>query len=341
MLRITRLVVSPVLALATAALGGCLSPIDDAGGDPGTGTAPAEQPEVAAPADLASAGAPLDARAAVVKSPAHGASLLASALTSSWFSGTVAAGATQHWIWNNANTTVAFQVGLSPIGASTTSPCRFAVTKMWDVQQPGGEREFHFFLQNTGAIACGTDILLASKVRTATWATGGIAVGATQNWTWNNASPSTGAFFVGVSPSGATGSTPCELQITRTFYLEQPSGEREYHFALKNIGAIACQGDVQLGLTTSANSSWSTGALNPGAGQSWTWNNANPLDRVYVPGLTPSGASGLTACQLEITSSFYQQVINAGGTTEREFHFNLQNSGSLACLGTVLLNYMD
>jgi hypothetical protein len=50
---------------------------------------------------------------------------------------------------------------------------------------------------------------------------------------------------------------------------------------------------------------------------------------------------GLTACQLEITSSFYQQVINTGGTTEREFHFNLQNSGSLACLGTVLLNYMD
>jgi hypothetical protein len=59
----------------------------------------------------------------------------------------VAVGATQRWVWNNANTTYAFQVGLSPIGAATNNPCWFAVTRMWDIQQSGGEREFHFMQQ--------------------------------------------------------------------------------------------------------------------------------------------------------------------------------------------------
>ena len=54
-------------------------------------------------------------------------------------------------------------MGLSPLGASTSSACQVEVTRAWDVQQYGGEREFHFNIKNTGAITCGANILLGSK----------------------------------------------------------------------------------------------------------------------------------------------------------------------------------
>ena len=109
---------------------------------------------------------------------------------------------------------------------------------------------------------------------------------------------------------------------------------------MTNVGAIACQGDIQLAVVTTANSSWSTGSMSPGASGTWVWNNANPLDRVYAPGLSPAGAVGSTPCQLEVTKSYYQQVINTDGTTERKFYLTVQNTGTLTCSGTVLLNYL-
>ncbi|ADO71407.1 hypothetical protein [Stigmatella aurantiaca] len=284
----------------------------------------------------------LDGRAAAAAEGVRGmaASPGLMGLASSWYSGSVAAGATQHWYWNNSSLTSAYSVGLSPTGASTTSGCRFEVTRTWDVQQYGGEREFHFSIKNIGSIACGTNILLASRERTSTWATGGIDVGASKSWTWNNANPLTATHIVGLSPSGSTSANPCQLEVTRTWYAQQPGGEREFKFTVKNIGAIACQGDVQLAVVTSANSSWSTGSLSPGASGSWVWNNANPLDRVYAPGLSPAGALGTTPCQLEVTKSSYQQVIDSDGTTERKYYFTVQNVGSLTCSGTLLLNYL-
>jgi hypothetical protein len=128
--------------------------------------------------------------------------------------------------------------------------------------------------------------------------------------------------------------------VTRTWYAQQPSGEREFKFTVKNVGAIACQGDIQLAVVTNSASSWSVGSMSPGTSKSWGWNNANPLDRVYAPGLSPAGAAGLTACQLEVTNSYYQQKINSDGTTEREYFFTVQNVGSLTCSGTLLLNYL-
>lgn len=290
--------------------------------------------------DAASATNVLDGRAAAAaEATTLGArAVVPLGLDSTWFSGSVASGATQHWVWNNASLTAAYKVGLSPIGASTTSPCQFQVTRAWDVQQHTGEREFHFDIKNTGAITCGANILLASQQRTSTWATGGIAAGASQNWVWNNANPLTAAHFAGVSPTGSTTANTCEIEVTRSWYVQQPSGEREFHFTIKNTGAIACQGDIQLAQTTSADSSWSTGTLAPGAAGSWGWNNANPLDRVYVPGLSPAGASGTTACQLEVTETSYQQMIKSDGTAERRFLLTVKNVGSLSCFGTVLLN---
>jgi hypothetical protein len=284
--------------------------------------------------------AALDGRAAAA---AEGVQAMAlnprlTGLASSWYSGTVAAGATQYWYWNNSSTTSAYSVGLSPTGASTSSGCRFEVSRSWDVQQHGGEREFHFIIKNTGSIACGANILLASRERTNTWATGGIDVGASQSWTWNNANPLNASYVVGISPAGSTSANPCQLEVTRTWYAQQPGGERKFMFTVKNVGAIACQGDVQLAAITTASGSWSTGSLSPGASGSWVWNNANPLDRVYAPGLSPAGAIGSTPCQLQVTKSAYQQVINADGTAERKFHLTVQNIGSLTCSGTILLN---
>lgn len=282
----------------------------------------------------------LDGRAAVAAETKDLSALTSQTMgLTSWYSGAVAPGVTQHWVWNNAPATLVFTAGASPVGATTSSACDFEVTRSWDVQHATGEREFHFYLKNVGAITCGANVLLDSMARVNSWATGGIAAGATKGWTWNNAAP--GAFFANLNPSGATSADDCQLEVTRTWYVQQPGGEREFHLNVQNVGAIACQGDVNLGLTTAANSSWSTGALNPGAVQYWTWNNANPLDRIYVPGLNPLGASGLTPCALEVTRQFYRQVVNTNGTTEREFHFNVQNVGSLACYGTVLLNYMN
>jgi hypothetical protein len=282
----------------------------------------------------------LDGRAAAAAEGVRGMALTPGlqGLVSSWYSGSVAAGATQHWYWNNSSTTAAFTVGLSPTGASTTGPCKFEVIRTWDVQQYGGEREFHFYIKNTGSIACGTNILLSSQTRSSTWSTGGIEAGASKSWTWNNANPVTASHIVGVSPSGATSSNSCQLEVTRTWYVEQPLGEREFKFTVKNVGAIACQGDIQLAVITNAASSWSTGSMAAGTSKSWVWNNANPLDRVYAPGLSPS--AGLTACQLEVTKSYYQQKINTDGTTEREYYLTVANVGSVTCSGTLLLNYL-
>lgn len=323
----------PSLLVTTLLVGCVLSPEEETiGEDSEDQLLPSEEAALTANA--------LDGRAAAA-AEAKTLGILPSStlsLTSSWYSGSIDPGATKHWYWNNSSLTAAFHVGLSPIGASTASACQLEVTRQWDVQKYGGEREFHFYIKNTGAIACGANILLGSKQSFNTVATGGIAAGASKSWTWNNANPLTASHLIGVSPSGATSTDSCQLEVTRLWYVRQP-GERELKFTVKNVGAIACQGDVQLALTTDAASSWSTSNLSPGGAQSWVWNNANPLDRVYVPGLSPG--SSVTPCQLEVTQSYYRQVINSGGSTEREFRFTVKNAGTSTCLGTVLLNYLD
>lgn len=264
------------------------------------------------------------------------------AAVSSWSSGSVAPGGAQHWIWNNAGTTAAYKVGLSPVGASTTSPCTFQVTRTWDVQQNTGEREFHFMIQNTGAITCATTVLLASQAHfNGPFSTGGIDVGASKEFWWNNANPLTASHVVNTSPTGSTSAHTCDLEVSRTWYVQQPGGEREFHFLITNIGAIACQGDILLALNTGTVSSWSNGTTSPGTSKGWVWNNANPLTRVFVPGLSPTGASGTTPCALELTSTSYQQFINTDLSVERKFFMTVKNIGSLSCSGTVLLNDLD
>ncbi|HEY0638650.1 MAG TPA: hypothetical protein VGD67_13450, partial [Pseudonocardiaceae bacterium] len=77
---------------------------------------------------------------------------------------------------------------------------------------------------------------------------------------------------------------------------------------------------------------WLSATLAPGGTESWTWNNANPLDAGYEVGYSPSGG-GPTACRFETVDTSYHQM--PGG--ERKFMFTIKNTGSVTCRTTVLL----
>lgn len=280
----------------------------------------------------------LDARAAA---GAGGVGAGASSSTlAGWHTGLLDPGAQQHWHWNNAGTGV-YKVGFSPSGATTAGACQFTVVRSWDLQQPTGEREFHFIVQNSGAIACSANVLLQSQAAMTTWATGTISPGATVGWTWNNANPLNATHLVNLAPAGASGSSTCELEVTRSYYVQQPTGERELRFQVKNSGAIACSGTVLLARNSNVGPSWATGTLAPGASASWFWNNANPRNRVYVPGVSPSGAAGTNTCQLEVLPTSYNETLNANETSQRRYLVGVKNVGTTSCSGTLLLNYLD
>jgi hypothetical protein len=255
-----------------------------------------------------------------------------------WFSGTMAAGASSSWVWNNAGATRAYTVSLSPVGASTTTACQFEVTRSWDVQQASGEREFHWIIKNVGTIACGTNVMLSSIVAANTWQTGGINAGASKSMTWNHANPKDTVYLPGLNPSGATSTASCQLEVTRRSYVDKPDGEREFHFTVKNAGTIACQGTVLLAQRDAGNG-FNIGPIGTGNTGFYEWHNA-PTNYIFIVGLTPNGATATTSCELEITRDWYVQQIKADGTFNREVHFNVKNTGStISCSAVAQLAF--
>jgi len=251
-----------------------------------------------------------------------------------WFTGTISPGASLNQKWNNTNPSLAYLVGLNPQGAGTTTPCQMEVTRTWYVQQPGGEVEFWFTIKNIGTLACSTEILLTWLPNIAgAWSTGGVDPGASMTKHWNNANPLTNSYVAGLSPVGATGTTACQFEVTREWYAQQPGGEREFWFTIKNVGTIACSTNILLG-TKASTKITTTGTLAAGASISKSWNNANPLNAAHIVGLSPLGATS-TACQLEVTRTWYRQVINP--PAERELRYTVKNVGSISCSADVLL----
>jgi len=122
-------------------------------------------------------------------------------------------------------------------------------------------------------------------------------------------------------------------------YNRKPSDERELLLTFKNIGSIACQGEVQLGRTTNASTSWSTGYIGPGASALSGRNNVNPLDRVFAVGVLPEKLTYLD-CTMEVDRTYYRQRLNAG-VPERELMVITKSLGEYSCTGTLLLNYLD
>lgn len=316
-------------------------PIVEELADPTALPAPADPDEPAAAPELGELG---DARAAAAEFAAKAAkegSVGALGLNSTWFSGTIAPGASKGWVWNNASHTAAFAVGLSPIGATTTTPCKFEVSRLFDRQKFGGEREVVIYIKNTGTLSCGANVSLGSETRFTGLAVAGLAPGASTSFLWNNANPVTASHIISVDPSGATSGDDCEMEVTRIWYTQQSSGERELRFTVKNVGSIACQGTANIALAGGETSSWGTGVINAGDSATKHWNNAMPLDRIYVPALSPGGSPFFSPCTMEVTTSYYRQIINTNGTPEREFYFTIKNSGSVNCFGSVLLNHVD
>jgi len=164
-------------------------------------------------------------------------------IAGAWNTNGVAPGGSVTKHWNNASASSAYVAGLSPNGATATTPCQFEVTREWYAQQPGGEKEFWFTITNVGTIACTAEVLLSHNAAGSTSVTGPLAPGGTAGSNWNN-NPTPIAYLVGFSPSGATATTPCLYELTRTYYSQTinsgGTSEREFRHYWRNAGSITC-----------------------------------------------------------------------------------------------------
>ena len=262
-----------------------------------------------------------------------------------WFTGTIAAGSSKTFYWNNANPlNSSYVVGLDPVGATIGQQCQMEVTRQWYQQKPGGEREFWFTVKNIGTFNCGANLLLRGlPAANGTWNTGVMSPGQSQTSKWNNALYER-AYAVGFSPQGATSSSACQFEVLRTWnvMLFNPTGptEREVWFTYRNVGAIACSAAIQIGYKDGANPIHHT-SMEIGSTGYWIWNNATPLTRAYVLDVSPGFTTQANSCAMEATRSWYVQKVNTNGSTEREFHYHIKNIGTLKCGHNVLLGAGD
>jgi hypothetical protein len=280
--------------------------------------APAAQ---AAPGDRA-----LDARAAA------GIGGTAQPATASWYSGTVAVGASKTYYWN-ASGGVVFEVGFSPLGASSPAvPCQFEVTRQWYVQTTAGKRQFWWTFKNVGQVACGANVMLTHRAQTASFAVGGLNPGQSTTKYWDNLDETKSVYKVGLTPTGATSTKECHMEVTRTWFVRDWA-DKQIWMTIKNIGTIACATTVVI-----ANMDNDIEIMTPDlySGQEWSsqLNNANPLTVTYWLALGPRVFKD---CKLEAVREHYVQRVNANGTTEREFRFTIKNVGVDACDGGVLI----
>ena len=260
-----------------------------------------------------------------------------------WYSGTIAPGASGTFTWNNANPlNVSYEVGLSPMFATMEAPCEFEVMRAWYVQNyPSLERQFKITIKNIGTISCGTFIILREMptVAGSSWYTPVLKPGITSTHTWNNAGSST-AHVPGLVPMGANATAPCQMEIIRRWdvlHFDEAGGvEREFKFTVANVGAITCKAAILLG-TATTNSPLQHPYLAPGQVSTHTWNNANPVDKVYALGIKPSHTQAGFSCDMEAQRKWYVQRADIYGNLEREFWYTIKNVGNLLCGPNALL----
>jgi hypothetical protein len=140
---------------------------------------------------------------------------------------------------------------------------------------------------------------------------------------WNNANGDawvTGLVAVGVDDPDAF----CTATVTRSWYVRQASGEREFHMIIEGDPFERCQIRVWLARPTAFRSS-TTGVINPGGSVTQTWNNASTDQNIYVVGVVGSQPASGT-CEFEVTSRYQTQP-----NGENEFVYTTTNVGSVAC----------
>jgi hypothetical protein len=255
-------------------------------------------------------------------------------VVATWFTGTMEPGETRtSHSWKNVRSDHTYDVSLSPVGASTSEACNFRVDRVWNKQRPEGNRDLRYAIRNSGRVACAATVMVyripATKVRT----TGGIDPGATKTFTEKSLDTKK-VHRVGLLASGATSSHECELEVIGLqYYHHSLAGDAtslDVTYEVKNVGGIACQGDVLLGSAPIEHSS-RIGRMGPdkwfGHGMS-----ASP-QTAYVPGLVPD-----IGCRLDLYADLHLQWIDPrNGFVDREVFLSAHNRTARSCDGKFVL----
>jgi hypothetical protein len=247
-----------------------------------------------------------------------------------FFSGTYTPGQAVDW-HKPAALNVVYDVGLSPQGASSSTPCAFEVTRDWYKQLPSGAREYWWTLKNVGTISCATQVQLTEQASNAALGPYALDPGGSTAKEWN-IDLGKPVYQVGASPTGATPSSACAMEITRTWYGRTASGGVHVFAILKNVGTIACSAQIRFTNKTSAQNFLQLPVIAAGATTSKTWTNVDPVTSAYWSGSIPSSSN--VNCKLELTRKVYAQRVTAAGT-KRELQLQIKNVGAVACSGQV------
>ena len=132
------------------------------------------------------------------------------------------------------------------------------------------------------------------------------------------------------------------MMISRTFYRQQPGGEREFVLYVRNNGTVTCTGTVLLAKVT-ATKSWTT-SFGPG-GTTGAWDigypgNQRPAPSAFHPavfGASPEGATD-KPCIVQTTRPGFGQQRLDGSQWSGSVHTHTltQNIGTISCGATVL-----
>lgn len=144
-----------------------------------------------------------------------------------------------------------------------------------------------------------------------------------KHYWWNNANSD--AYAPGLE--GVTEADPnvsCTGTVNRTWYVRQPSGEREFHLEIEGDPVARCRLTVWLARLSMFRES-STGTLNPGQSRAWLWNNARSAQNIYLVGVYPAQVED-GACAIEVSTQYRTQP-----NGENEFIYRAKNVGDVAC----------
>lgn len=215
---------------------------------------------------------------------------------------TLEPGATQHRVWNNANSG-AYAVGLKGTPADGDGSCSLRVLRSWYERHPSGEREFHYEFTNYSLEVCVVEVYLASFDAFRTSSFGELAPGQSAAKVWNNAHTDRYIYLTGAVPSQPA-SGVCQFE-TAGSYRSQPDGETEFVHSVRNVGTISCSVEVRMvQLNVSYRSGMGSGPSPTGTVTVYPARNDVPANlRVFVPGAVPSDPDA--PCHLEVRRSDY------------------------------------